>query len=65
MFANPRASGVRAINLPLDNSDNLIDVSVINEKQEVMMTTSQGQAIRFSSDEVRDMGRAKIGRAHV
>ena len=61
MFANPRASGVRAINLPLDNSDNLIDVSVINEKQEVMMTTSQGQAIRFSSDEVRDMGRASYG----
>jgi DNA gyrase subunit A len=61
LFSNPRASGVRAINLPLDNSDNLIDVSVIKEKQEVMMTTSDGQAIRFSSDEVRDMGRASYG----
>jgi len=61
MFANPRATGVRAVNLPLDNSDNLIDVSVISQKQEVMLTTSEGQAIRFNSDEVRDMGRASYG----
>ena len=61
MFANPRNTGVRAINLPLDNSDNLIDVSVISEKQEVMLTTAEGQAIRFNSDEVRDMGRASYG----
>ncbi len=61
MFANPRASGVRAINLPLDNTDSLIDVSVIQPAQEVMMTTKEGQAIRFNSDEVRDMGRASYG----
>jgi DNA gyrase subunit A len=61
MFANPRNTGVRAINLPLDNSDSLIDVSIINEKQEVMMTTAEGQAIRFNSEEVRDMGRASYG----
>jgi DNA gyrase subunit A len=61
MFANPRATGVRAINLPLDNTDHLIDVSVIAGKQEVMLTTSEGQAIRFNSDEVRDMGRASYG----
>ncbi len=61
MFANPRASGVRAINLPLDNSDALIDVAVIQPKQEIMMTTKEGQAIRFNSDEVRDMGRASYG----
>lgn len=61
MFANPRNTGVRAINLPLDNTDNLIDVSVISEKQEVMLTTAEGQAIRFNSDEVRDMGRASYG----
>jgi DNA gyrase subunit A len=61
MFANPRATGVRAINLPLDNTDSLIDVSVIQASQEVMMTTAEGQAIRFNSDEVRDMGRASYG----
>jgi DNA gyrase subunit A len=61
MFANPRNTGVRAINLPLDNSDTLIDVSIIQPKQELMLTTSDGQAIRFNSDEVRDMGRASYG----
>ncbi len=61
MFANPRNTGVRAINLPLDNSDTLIDVNIIQPKQEVMMTTAEGQAIRFNSDEVRDMGRASYG----
>ena len=61
MFSNPRASGVRAINLPLDNTDILIDVSVIKPGQEIMMTTADGQAIRFNSDEVRDMGRASYG----
>jgi DNA gyrase subunit A len=61
MFSNPRASGVRAINLPLDNIDTLIEVSVIQPGQEIMMTTSEGQAIRFNSDEVRDMGRASYG----
>jgi DNA gyrase subunit A len=61
MFSNPRNNGVRAINLPLDNTDTLIDVSVINPSQEIMMTTAEGQAIRFNSDEVRDMGRASYG----
>ncbi|MEK6886117.1 MAG: DNA gyrase subunit A [Nanoarchaeota archaeon] len=61
MFANPRNTGVRAINLPLDNTDNLIDVNIIQPTQEVMMTTADGQAIKFNSDEVRDMGRASYG----
>jgi len=61
MFANPRNTGVRAINLPLDNTDSLIDVSIIEPSQEVMMTTAEGQAIKFNSDEVRDMGRASYG----
>ncbi len=61
MFANPRNTGVRAINLPLDNTDALIDVSVISQAQEVMLTTAEGQAIKFNSDEVRDMGRASYG----
>jgi DNA gyrase subunit A len=61
MFANPRNTGVRAINLPLDNTDALIDVNVLEASQEVMMTTADGQAIRFNSDEVRDMGRASYG----
>jgi len=60
-FSNPRSSGVRAINLPEDNSDTLIDVKPILKGQEVMLITLKGQAIRFNSDEVRDMGRASYG----
>ncbi|MBS3090366.1 DNA gyrase subunit A [Candidatus Pacearchaeota archaeon] len=64
-LSNPRKAGVRAINLPLDNSDNLIDVQRITEKQEVVIVTADGQAIRFSSEEVRAMGRASYGVAGI
>jgi len=60
-LSNPRASGVRAINLPADNSDSLVNVEPIKEKQEVLLVTKKGQAIRFNSDEVRVMGRASYG----
>ncbi len=60
-FSKPRSSGVKAINLPLDNSDKLIDVKPIVDGQEVMLITLKGQAIRFNSDEVRTMGRASYG----
>ncbi|MEK6935562.1 MAG: DNA gyrase C-terminal beta-propeller domain-containing protein, partial [Nanoarchaeota archaeon] len=61
MFSKPRNSGVRIINLPLDNSDSVVDVTRIKDKQEVMLMTAEGQAIRFNSDEVRNMGRASYG----
>ncbi len=60
-FSKPRASGVRAINLPSDNSDDLIDVRVVKRGNEVLLATKKGQAIRFNSDDVRDMGRASYG----
>jgi DNA gyrase subunit A len=60
-FSKPRASGVRAINLPTDNSDFLIDVKLIKEGQEVSLATKKGKAIRFSSNNVRPMGRSSYG----
>jgi DNA gyrase subunit A len=60
-LSKPRKIGVRAINLPQDNSDLLIDVQKINEKQEVLLVTARGQAARFSAEEVRAMGRASYG----
>ncbi len=60
-FSKPRASGVKAINLPLDNSDDLIGVEVVKEKQEIVLATKLGKAIRFNSDEVRLMGRSSYG----
>ncbi len=61
LLSKPRASGVRVVNLPQDNSDIVIDVKLIKEKQEVLLVTKDGQAIRFNSDEVRSMGRASYG----
>jgi len=60
-LSNPRNAGVRVINLPMDNSDTLISVKIVHDKQEVMLITKKGQAIRFNSDEVRPMGRASYG----
>jgi len=60
-LAKPRSTGVRVINLPADNSDVLINVRQVVDKQEVLMITKDGQAIRFNSDDVRPMGRASYG----
>ena len=60
-FSKPRASGIRAINLPSDESDFLIDVQIVKKSQEVLLASKKGQAVRFNSDDVRDMGRASYG----
>ena len=60
-FSKPRASGVKAINLPTDNSDNLIGVKLIKKDQEVLIATKKGKAIRFGAGDVREMGRASYG----
>jgi len=60
-FSKPRASGIRAINLPSDNSDILIDVRVVKKGEEVFLATRKGKAIRFNSDNVREMGRTSYG----
>jgi DNA gyrase subunit A len=60
-LSKPRSTGVRAINLPMDNSDILINVLRVSDKQEVLLITKKGQAIRFNSDAIRSMGRASYG----
>jgi DNA gyrase subunit A len=60
-FSNPRASGVKAINLPEDNSDILIGVKLVKAKDEVLLATRAGQAIRFGADSIREMGRSSYG----
>jgi len=59
--SKPRATGVRVMNMPVDGSDVLISVMRVSDKQEVLLTTSEGKAIRFNSDDVRQMGRASYG----
>ncbi len=60
-FSKPRASGIRAINLPPDNSDFLIGVEIVKKGQEVSLATKKGKAIRFNSNDVRETGRASYG----
>jgi len=61
LFSKPRNSGVRIINLPADNSDEVVGVKRVESRKDVMLITKKGQAIKFSSDEVREMGRASYG----
>ncbi len=60
-FSNPRASGIKALNLPNDNSDFLIGIEVVKKDQEVLLATKHGKAIRFNSQDVRQMGRSSYG----
>jgi DNA gyrase subunit A len=61
LLSKPRSTGVRIINLPADNSDSVVGVERIKDKQDVMLMTKKGQGIKFNSDDVRSMGRASYG----
>ncbi len=58
-FMHCRKNGLIAINLVGD--DELIGVKLTSGKEEVIMVSRNAQAIRFSEDEVRSMGRTAIG----
>jgi DNA gyrase subunit A len=58
-FSNPRRSGIGAIGL--DKNDHLIDVHLTDGKQDVIIGTAEGMAVRFHEQEVRTMGRAAGG----
>ena len=59
-FANPRKGGIKAIKV-VEVQDTLISVKPLKEKQEVLLVTQNGQAIRFKGEDVRSMGRASYG----
>ncbi|HEV8519252.1 MAG TPA: DNA gyrase subunit A [Burkholderiales bacterium] len=54
-FSRPRPSGIIAVSL--DDGDYLIGVALTDGKQDVMLFSDSGKALRFSEDEVRAMGR--------
>ncbi len=58
-YQNVRQSGLIAINL--DDGDTLKWVKQTDGKKEIVISTSQGQAIRFSENDVRAMGRVSRG----
>jgi DNA gyrase subunit A len=58
-FANVRKGGIIAIGI--ETGDTLIDVKLTGGHDEVILITSEGQSIRFSEENVRDMGRPAGG----
>jgi DNA gyrase subunit A len=58
-YGNPKKGGIIAINL--DEGDKLIGVKLTNGKQDIILGTEQGKAMRFSEENVRTMGRVTHG----
>ena len=58
-FSNIRSSGILAIKLGA--GDNLAFAGITYGDDDVLITTTMGQSIRFSEKDVRDMGRAAGG----
>src|SRR5262245_37914505 len=58
-YASPRPSGLIAI--ALEEGDEVIGVRLTDGSGEVILSTAEGQAIRFEEAEVRPMGRSTYG----
>lgn len=58
-FANPRKGGILAVSLQPD--DELIGVLLTQGKQQVLLATKNGMAVKFDESDVRDMGRSAMG----
>jgi DNA gyrase subunit A len=58
-YGNPRKGGI--IGITLEKDDALIGVELTDGKQELLIGTRQGKALRFSEVKVRDMGRSARG----
>jgi DNA gyrase subunit A len=58
-YANIRSTGIIAINL--EDGDSLVDVRITDGNQQIVLSTREGQAIRFKEAESRPMGRATGG----
>jgi DNA gyrase subunit A len=58
-YANPRRDGIIA--LAIEEDDEVIGVRLTDGKQEILLSTKKGQAIRFSEEEVRPTGRGTYG----
>jgi len=58
-YQNVRSNGLITINL--DEGDELKWIRMTNDDNEVVISTSQGQAIRFHEKDVRAMGRVSRG----
>jgi len=58
-YSNPRKGGI--IGIGIEDGDELIQVILTDGKQEILIATKDGKAIRFNESDVRDMGRGAKG----
>jgi DNA gyrase subunit A len=58
-YSHPRAKGIIAISIK--DEDELIAVRWTDGERDLLLGTSNGQAIRFNEEEVRSMGRTATG----
>jgi len=58
-YGNPRQGGIIAINL--NTGDEVIEVLMTDGKQQMLMASACGQAVKFSEKDVRCVGRSSCG----
>jgi DNA gyrase subunit A len=58
-YSNPRPSGIIA--LSIEDGDGLVAARLTDGKRDILLSTAQGMAIRFSEEDVRPMGRTAYG----
>ena len=58
-YSRPRQLGVNAINL--EEGDSVVSVCLTDGKQEIIVATRNGKAIRFPEETIRPMGRVATG----
>ena len=58
-YSRPRTKGVRAINVLED--DEVVNVMLTNGKDELILASRNGRAVRFDENDIRVMGRVSTG----
>jgi DNA gyrase subunit A len=58
-YSNLRVTGI--IGLKLDDNDSLVTCAITSGKDDILIATKFGKAIRFSEDDIRPMGRSARG----
>ncbi len=58
-FRNPRKGGI--VGITLDKGDALIGTAISTGRHDILLATRRGKALRFSEEQIRDMGRAARG----
>ncbi|HSG32248.1 MAG TPA: DNA gyrase subunit A [Thermodesulfobacteriota bacterium] len=58
-YSKPRVGGIIALNIK--DGDELIGARLTSGESEILLSTRNGQAIRFKEGDVRDMGRTATG----